>query len=59
MNNKLFMTRQMTALVMVWRSTGNPRMPLACVWVQDPMTNSHPTFADLPNDKTGGLRLCA
>lgn len=47
MNNKILDARRTSKLVRVWRTTGDLRRPLACVWEQ----------ADSP--RAGGLRLCA
>ena len=46
-NTKTLATRRTNTLVRVWRTTGDLRTPLACVWEQ----------ADSP--RTGGLSLCA
>ena len=46
-NTKILAARGTNKLVRVWRTTGDLRRPLACVWEQ----------ADSP--RAGGLRLCA
>jgi hypothetical protein len=45
-----------TQLVRVWRATGNPRTPLAAVWLT-PAQAATLTAADTATE--GGLRLCA
>jgi hypothetical protein len=36
MSNKIVsIARQSSRLICVWVPTGNPRMPLTCVWLQD------------------------
>lgn len=59
MNNKILTTRRTAMLVQVWRCTGDPRMPLTCVWVQGETAKLRLTSADSSSDETGGLRLCA
>jgi len=46
-NTRILAARGTNKLVRVWRTTGDLRRPLACVWEQ----------ADSPG--AGGMRLCA
>ncbi len=41
-----------------WIPTGNPRMPLACVWA-DGNPRSSCREASSSNDESGGMLLCA
>lgn len=59
MTKKILTVRRPSPLVRVWHSTGNPRMPLACAWMQADTTKPNPISADSSSDETGGLRLCA
>ena len=59
MNNKIFAARKPTSLVRVWHSTGDPRMPLACIWGSTDTTVLRPNPADSSSDESGGFPLCA
>jgi hypothetical protein len=59
MNNKNLPARRTAPLVRVWRSTGNPRMPLVGIWVQADNTRLRPSPVDPSSEEIGGLRLCA
>jgi hypothetical protein len=59
MNNKNFPVRRTVPLVRVWRSTGNPGMPLVGIWVQADNTRLGPGSADPSSEEIGGRRLCA
>ena len=58
MNNRIFAAPKLTTLVRVWRSTGEPGMPLISAWVQAKTTKLR-TDAGLSSDETGGLCLRA
>jgi hypothetical protein len=59
MNNKNLPVRRTTPLVCVWRSTGDPGMPLEAIWVQADNTKLRSGSADPSSEEIGGLRLCA
>jgi hypothetical protein len=59
MNNKNLTARRPSPLVRVWRSTGDPGMPLVGIWVQAETAKPRPNAADSSSDETGGLCLCA
>ena len=58
MNNKLFTFRKTGRITCAWVSTGDAKMPLACVWVEAeaPGAVSTPSFSE---DDASGVRLCA
>jgi hypothetical protein len=58
-NNKIRAVRRLSPLVRVWRSTGDPGMPLVGIWVQADTAKLRPSPADPSSDEVGGLRLCA
>jgi len=57
-NNKILVCGP-SPLVRVWRSTGDPGMPLVGISVQAETAKLRPSAADSQRDETGGLRLCA
>jgi hypothetical protein len=59
MNKRIFADHRTGLLVSVWRSTGEPGMPLTCIWTQAETAKLSPIFADSSSDENGGLRLCA
>jgi hypothetical protein len=59
MNNKILAARRLSPLARVWHSTGDPRMPLACIWVQTDATKPRLSSVESSTDETGRLRLCA
>jgi hypothetical protein len=59
MNNKILAARRPSPLVRIWRSTGDYRMPLACVWVKADVAKLCLNPPDSSSDETGGLGLCA
>ncbi len=59
MNKKILAAPRPSPLVRVWRSTGEPGMPLVCIWMQADTAKLCPISADSSSDETGGLRLCA
>jgi hypothetical protein len=58
-NNKILAVRSPSSLVRVWRSTGDPGMPLVGIWVQAETAKLRSSPADPSSDEIGGLRLCA
>ena len=58
-NNKILAVRRPSPLVRVWRSTGDPGMPLVGIWVQADTAKLRSSLADPSSDEMGGLRLCA
>jgi hypothetical protein len=58
MTNNIFTLQRAARLTCFWVLTGNPRNPLACVWVE---TNARMNGkeASPSNDETGGMLLCA
>ena len=59
MNNRIFAARRPSPLVRVWRSTGDPGMPLEGIWVQAETTKLRPSPADPSSGEIEGLCLCA
>jgi hypothetical protein len=59
MTNKNLAACRTTLLACVWHSTGDPRMPLACVWTQADPAKLCPNSASSSSDEAGGLRQCA
>ena len=57
--NKILAVRGPSLLVRVWRSTGDPGMPLVGIWVQADTAKLRPSPADRSSDEIGRLRLCA
>jgi hypothetical protein len=53
--NNCFSTNTMP-LVRIWRKTGNPRAPLAAIWLT---TAQAATLNATETATEGGLRLCA
>jgi hypothetical protein len=56
MINKLRLVLKTVFLSCTWVSTGNPKMPLACIWTESKTgqaANSSST------DETGRMHLCA
>jgi hypothetical protein len=58
-NNKILAVCGPRPLVRVWRSTGDPRTPLAGIWVQAETAKQRSSPAGPSSDEVGGLRLCA
>jgi hypothetical protein len=56
-NNNLTLHRAVR-LTCSWVRTGNPRNPLACVWV-DSNARNNGKEASSSNDESGGMLLCA
>jgi hypothetical protein len=59
MNNRILAALRPTPLVRVWRSTGEPGMPLISTWVQAKTAKLRTNDAALSSDEKGGLCLCA
>ena len=58
-NNKMLAVCWPSPLVRVWRSTGDPGVPLVGIWVQADTAKLRPSPADPSSDEVGGLCLCA
>jgi hypothetical protein len=58
-NNKTLAVRRPSPFVRVWRSTGDPGMPLVGIWVQAGTAKLRSSPADPSSDEIGGVRLCA
>jgi hypothetical protein len=58
MNNKLFTFRKNGRMTCAWISTGDAKMPLACVWVEAEAPGAVST-ASFSEDDARGVRLCA
>jgi hypothetical protein len=58
MTNNILTLRMPARLTCVWVPTGNPRKPLACVWV-DPNAHAASKEASSSNTNSGRLPLCA
>ena len=58
MFNNILTLQRPIRLTCFWVRTGNPRNPLACVWV-DTNVCSNPKEASSSNNKSGGMLLCA
>jgi hypothetical protein len=57
MTNKLHLVQKTVFLTCNWVPTGNPRMPLACIWT-GPRTAQAASTASSTGE-TGGMHLCA
>jgi len=57
MNNKLHLVQKAVFVTCSWVPTGDPRMPLACVWTRSKTAQTAST-ASSP-DETGRMHLCA
>ncbi|NYF90735.1 hypothetical protein HDF08_002837 [Edaphobacter lichenicola] len=57
--NNNIAVRRPGPLVRVWRSTGDPGMPLIGIWMQADTAKLRSSPADPSSDEMGGLRLCA
>ena len=58
-NDKILAVRRPSPLVRVWRSTGDPGMPLVGIWVQADTAKLRSSPSDPSRDEMGGLLLCA
>lgn len=58
MTNKIVSIRPFYRISCTWKLTGDPRNPLACVWLN---SRAPQTLASAlsPDDVEGGLRRCA
>jgi hypothetical protein len=59
MNNKLFTFRKTSRMTCAWVSTGDAKMPLACVWVDAETYRTASAASSSSNDEPQGIRLCA
>lgn len=57
MMNKLFLLQRTGRLTCRWVLTGDPRIPLACVWAGSKTPQSASTLPSTEN--TEGMNLCA
>ncbi len=57
MMNKLFLTQKTGRLIRKWVPTGDPKTPLACVWVVSKAPTDAATASS--TDETGRMHLCA
>jgi hypothetical protein len=55
--NKLHLVRNPVFLTCNWVPTGNPKMPLACVWME--LRTSQAVSTASSADGTGRMHLCA
>jgi len=53
--NKLHLIERSGRLTCNWVKTGDPRLPLVCVWTINPQVVSKASS----NDDAGGMHLCA
>ena len=58
MTNNILTLQKPFRLTCFWVRTGNPRNPLACVWVETNARNKD-KVASSSNDESEGVRLCA
>jgi hypothetical protein len=58
-NNNIHAVRRPSPLVRVWRSTGDPGMPLVGIWVQADTATFRSSPTDPSSEEIGGLCLCA
>ena len=57
MTDKLYLIRPTGRLNCKWVLTGDPRLPLACIWSEP--RNAQPVTATSSRDETGGIHQCA
>lgn len=57
MTNKLYLLQRTGRLTCNWVPTGDPKMPLTCIWTasKTPQAVSAPS----PTEETGRIHLCA
>jgi hypothetical protein len=58
-NNQILAVRRPSALVCLWRSTGDPGVPLVGIWVQAHTAKLLSSAVDPSRREIAGLRLCA
>ena len=58
MFNNVLTLQKSRRLTCVWVPTGNPRMPLACVWLET-TARDNSKAASSSNDESWGIPLCA
>ena len=61
MTNKILTLRKAGRLTCTWVPTGNPRTPLACVWIDTAGTSARTSSPEAvsSNANSGRLPLCA
>jgi hypothetical protein len=57
MTNKLHLVQKTVFVTCNWVPTGNPKMPLACVWTGSKPAQAVSTASS--TDDTGRMHLCA
>ena len=57
MINKLYLVQKTVSLTCRWVPTGNPKMPLACVWAGSTIAQAVSTAS--PTDEAARVHLCA
>jgi hypothetical protein len=57
MINKLHLVQNTVSLTCTWVPTGDPRMPLACVWTESKAFQANPDA--FSTDEAGRMHLCA
>ena len=57
MINKLYLVQKTVSLTCTWVRTGNPRMPLACVWTDSKAQQAVSTASF--TDESGRMHRCA
>lgn len=57
MMKKLHLIQKMDRLYCTWVMTGDPKRPLACIWVGSRTQNVAPTASSA--DEIGRMHLCA
>jgi hypothetical protein len=57
MKNNLHLVQKTVSLTCNWVSTGDPRMPLACVWTGSKTAQAASTASS--TDEAGRMHLCA
>jgi hypothetical protein len=57
MKNNLYLVQKTVSLTCNWVPTGDPKMPLACVWTSAKTPQADSTA--FSTDETGRMHLCA
>jgi hypothetical protein len=57
MINKLHLVQKTVLLTCTWVPTGDPRMPIACVWMESKASQANPDA--FSTDGTRRMHLCA
>jgi hypothetical protein len=61
MMNQIYLIRKPVRLTCKWVPSGNPKMPLACVWTEHQPAQAAPVGSSLEEagHELGRMRLCA